>query len=116
MIYNLAMENKKNITYDEILTAVETLGLGNSATIDEIKKAYKELAKKFHPDTGNQSSDSEKFIEVSFSYRILMAYASSFKIDFSEEAFLKSFPEERIRRRFFSDPLWGPGKGKEDGS
>jgi len=48
------------------------LGVGKSATQDEIKKAYRELALKYHPDRNSDNSDSEvKFKEVSEAYETL---------------------------------------------
>ena len=50
----------------------ETLGVKESASIDEIKKAYRELAKKNHPDANpNNKAAEEKFKEVSEAYYVL---------------------------------------------
>ena len=48
------------------------LGISSDATQDQIKKAYRDLAKKHHPDMnrGNKSSE-EKFKEIQHSYEIL---------------------------------------------
>lgn len=54
----------------------EVLGVPRSASDDEIKKAYRELSRKYHPDTysGNPLSDlaEEKFKEVQDAYREVM--------------------------------------------
>jgi molecular chaperone DnaJ len=50
----------------------QTLGVGREATAAEIKKAYKKLAMKHHPDRnqGDKSSE-EKFKELSEAYEVL---------------------------------------------
>lgn len=51
--------------------AYEVLGVGKQATASEIKKAYFDLAKKYHPDTNKEKSAKEKFVEVDEAYEIL---------------------------------------------
>ena len=46
----------------------EVLGLDKDATDEQIKKAYKRLSKKHHPDNGG---DNEKFLELDKAYKIL---------------------------------------------
>ena len=48
-----------------MLKNYEKLGLTYGATNDEIKKAYKKLAREYHPDKGG---DPEKFKEISQAY------------------------------------------------
>ena len=50
----------------------DILGVKKSATDDEIKKAYRNLAKKFHPDKNKGNKDAEnKFKEISEAYAVL---------------------------------------------
>ena len=50
----------------------EVLGVGRNATLDEIKKAYRQLAIKYHPDKnpGNKEAE-EKFKEAAEAYSVL---------------------------------------------
>ena len=48
------------------------LGVAENASADEIKKAYRKLAKQYHPDANpNDSSAAERFKEVSEAYSVL---------------------------------------------
>lgn len=50
----------------------EILGVSKSATADEIKKSYKKLAKKYHPDVNPNNKEAEnKFKELSEAYAVL---------------------------------------------
>ena len=49
----------------------ETLGVSNTASASEIKKAYYGLAKKYHPDTNKDPKAKERFAEAQTAYEIL---------------------------------------------
>ncbi|MFA5007228.1 MAG: DnaJ domain-containing protein, partial [Candidatus Izemoplasmatales bacterium] len=49
----------------------EVLGVGKQATEDEIKKAYRTLAKKYHPDVSTEKDAEAKFKEVQEAYEVL---------------------------------------------
>lgn len=50
----------------------EVLGISKNASAKDIKKAYYQLAKKYHPDTNKNDKDAQKkFQEVSEAYEIL---------------------------------------------
>jgi len=49
----------------------ETLGVNDRASADEIKKAYRKLARKYHPDVNKDEEAIEKFKEINAAYEIL---------------------------------------------
>jgi len=49
----------------------DTLGISQSASADEIKKAYRRLARKYHPDINKEKGAEEKFKEINAAYEIL---------------------------------------------
>ena len=49
----------------------EVLGVAKDASDDEIKKAYRKLSKKYHPDINKEPDADEKFKEVAEAYEIL---------------------------------------------
>lgn len=49
----------------------EVLGLSKGASDDDIKKAYRKLAKKYHPDVNKEAGAEEKFKEINEAYSVL---------------------------------------------
>lgn len=47
------------------------LGVSRTATPEEIKKAYRTLARKYHPDVSKEENAEEKFKEVGEAYEVL---------------------------------------------
>ena len=49
----------------------ETLGVGRNANDDEIKGAFRKLARQYHPDVSKEPNAEEKFKEVNEAYGVL---------------------------------------------
>ncbi len=49
----------------------ETLGVPREATKDELKNAYRRLAKQYHPDVNKENGAAEKFKEINEAYSVL---------------------------------------------
>lgn len=55
----------------------QVLGLSSNATEEEVKKAYKTLAKKYHPDVaGNDPSAAKKMQEINAAYDAIINHKS----------------------------------------
>src|SRR5215467_12011592 len=75
------------------------LGVGRSASRDEIRKAYRKLARKYHPDfnPGNKEAE-EKFKDVSVAYEALSDPKKRKLYDeFGEAGLASGFDEEKAR-------------------
>ena len=49
----------------------EVLGVSRSASEDELKKAFRRLAKQYHPDANKEHGAEAHFIEVNEAYEVL---------------------------------------------
>jgi len=83
------------------------LGVSRTATPEEIKKAYRKLAQKYHPDKakGNKKEAEEHFKKISEAYAVLSNKEKRKEYDeFGSQAFKAKFSQEDIFRGFdFND-------------
>src|SRR2546430_5575282 len=59
----------------------EILGVARTASEEEIKKAFRKLARKYHPDVAKAKGSEEKFKEVNEAYEVLGDAAKRKKYD-----------------------------------
>ncbi len=83
----------------------EILGIPKNASKDEIKKAYRKLAMKYHPDRNKAPDAAEKFKEISESYAVLSNDQKRAQYDqYGHAGFDRMYSQEDIfRTADFSD-------------
>src|SRR5712692_9349344 len=59
----------------------ESLGVSRTASDEEIKKAFRKLARKYHPDVAKGKGTEEKFKEINEAYEVLGDPAKRKKYD-----------------------------------
>jgi len=94
------------MTYFELQQALRVLGLGERASLKEIKTRHRDLVKRHHPDTGAMV-EPDTIRQINAAYKILMDYVSGYLFSFAENEFYEQNPEARILMQFADDPLWG---------
>ena len=87
------------MTYTDLQEALRVLGLGERATLRDIKARHRELVKRHHPDAG-VASEPEIIRQINAAYRILLEYVSEYRFSFAENEFYEQNPEERLRNQF----------------
>lgn len=95
----------------------EVLGLKKGASADEIKRAYRKLAVKYHPDKnpGNKEAE-ERFKEINEAYAVLSDPQKKEQFDqFGSTNFHQRFSQEDIFRGFNVDDMFrDQGFGTDD--
>jgi hypothetical protein len=98
--------------WQKIDAARKLLQLGDEASQVEIKRAYRRLAKRHHPDlrgrkNGAKYPDETTMRELNSAYRVLLDYCASVPVPLTlNEANKPLDDEDWWLSRFGEDPLW----------
>ena len=91
------------MNFNEVDQARKLLGLGEVATLKEIKSAYRRLAHSHHPDKHGSASDAGEMMEkLNRAYKVLMDYCNDYRYTFREEDVARTYPYEEYLRRYNS--------------
>lgn len=83
--YSFITLEMKKAEFGEVNEARRALGLSEEATIFEIKEAYRELSKKFHPDKYPGDQEAQKrFERITKAYQTLTDYCEKDRCSFRE--------------------------------
>ena len=98
---------KKMIRFEELDEARKVLELDERATMNEIKSAYRRLAKKYHPDWKKEPKmlDNRDMKEINEAYRLIRDYCRIYRFSFLKQDFEYNYPELNYQERFRGDWL-----------
>lgn len=88
-------------TFEEIEEARRMLSLPESASMREIKQAYRKMSFQYHPDRRENGQESEEVMKrINWAYKLVMDYCRRYKYTFREEDVDRAYPEEWNRKRY----------------
>ena len=94
--------------WQEVFAAKELMGLGDSATLGEIKRGYRHKCKEYHPDLmGDDKAKGDMMRNLTRAYDVLMNHYNQFKIPLIPPDGETLEAEDWWMDRFGHDPLWG---------
>jgi len=84
------------MNFKEIDEARRILGLGETATMKEIKNAYRRLSHHHHPDKNDSANEksNEMMKKLNRAYKVLMDYCNEYRYSFRQEDITKVHPGE----------------------
>ena len=102
------MNTKNKFSFEKIDAARRLLNLEEKATIVQIKAAYRDLAKKYHPDTTQETKEvsEEMMRKLNDAFQMLMEYALNVPISFKKGTLDEQNPEQILYEQFKDDWLY----------
>ena len=101
----------------DIKSAADLLGLGEKASLAEIKKAYRRLSRIYHPDmrkSADQDGEEIAMYDLTEAYQTLVRYCAEYRFPLIPGDLEQLEGEDWWFERFGQDHLWGKGSAAEE--
>ncbi len=94
--------------WQRLVAARDLLGLAESASLVEIRRRYRRLAKEHHPDlAGDESAAAMQALTEA--YQLLLDYCENYPVPLTREEIEPQNDQDWWMDRFGHDPLWSKG-------
>jgi hypothetical protein len=96
---------KKSLSSEEVERARKLLGLGECATLAEIKNAFREMAKRYHPDKCREDKlkCEEMMRKLNEAHEIILTFLSGYRYCFNQKPTEEEEYWEDFKERFYKD-------------
>jgi len=81
------------VRFSDIEAARKLLGLGETASLEQIRSAYRSMARQHHPDKKG-TGDAEAMKEINQAYHLLMDICNHYRYSFRKEDLSQMFQLE----------------------
>ena len=81
----------------EIICALDILELPTLITKSDIKRQYRFLSQKYHPDKGGETEKQE---QLNYAYKLLTTYIEEFRYTFDDKEISTQFPGAKHAEQF----------------
>lgn len=90
------------VKFSEIEEARKLLRLGETATLKEIKSAYRRMAQSHHPDKliDNGQAETETMKRLNWAYKLLLDYCAGYKYSFRKDDVARTYPYDEYMESF----------------
>lgn len=96
--------------WEKIAAARQLLGLDNAASLEEIREAYRNKAKQYHPDSAAPGSGQKPPVAMHLlteAYQTIVSYCHTYRIPLEPGENDTDDDADWWLKRFGQDPLWG---------
>ena len=100
------------MNFKRIEEARKILGLGEEATIEEVKEAFRDLSLRYHPDRckdKDKKQSEEMYKKITYARDVIIGYFASYRYSFKEKDVKKNImsKEEYEHLKRFYDGWFG---------
>jgi len=89
--------------FNQIDEARRLLGIGETATLKQVKAAYKRIANRYHPDRCEEVDKvkcDEMMKKINEAYELITKYCADYSYSFREEDVRRRYPHDEYLRKY----------------